>query len=434
MAQPLMVLVEQSRMVYDNMPTNFLAAAAGLADADLFRSVEHLASQERSTSVELIAHLSEIDARRAYLPRGYGSLFTYCTDTLRLSEDAAYSRILAARLARKFPVILELLGDGSVNLTTVRLLAAYLTPDNHRQVLAEATGKGKRQIEALVARLAPQPDVATSIRKLPEQTPSPGLSLGLSAQSAPASTQPAATLAEASLVAQPLLLPRPPEWPPVVAPLAPERYRIQFTVGRETYERLQRVRDLLCREVPDGDPGVIFDHALVLLLETVEKRKAAATGKPRPRLGVCLGSAHHSQAPSRYISNGVRRAVWQRDSGRCAFIASGGRRCTERKYLELHHVHPYANGGEATVENISLRCHRHNQYEAELVFGRYDPSIVQEAPAQYAVSRGARYFSLPVPEQVDVRRPRQTESQQNRYRRFDRADGKSRASAVCVNG
>jgi len=62
----------------------------------------------------------------------------------------------------------------------------------------------------------------------------------------------------------------------------------------------------------------------------------------------------------------VKRAVSRRDDGRCAFVAPDGRRCTERTFLEFHHVQPYAKGGPATVENISLRCRRHNQYEAEL--------------------------------------------------------------------
>jgi hypothetical protein len=57
------------------------------------------------------------------------------------------------------------------------------------------------------------------------------------------------------------------------------------------------------------------------------------------------------------------------------------------------------------VENISLRCRRYNCYEAELAFGRYHPSIVREAPAQYVTSRVGRYVSLPVPEQVGLMPP-----------------------------
>ena len=87
----------------------------------------------------------------------------------------------------------------------------------------------------------------------------------------------------------------------------------------------------------------------------------------KPRLG------------SRHIPREVQRAVWKRDNGQCAYVATTGRRCTERTFVEFHHVQARALQGPATVKNISLRCWRHNQYEAELIFGPHGPSIVREA-------------------------------------------------------
>jgi 5-methylcytosine-specific restriction endonuclease McrA len=147
----------------------------------------------------------------------------------------------------------------------------------------------------------------------------------------------------------------------VVTPLAPERYRVQFTVGEATHEKLRRVQDLLRREIPDGDPGAIFDRALTLLLEDVARKKVALTSQPR--------NGQAAATRSRQIPARVKRAVWLRDGGRCAFVASAGRRCNERAFLEFHHREPYAVGGEATVANISLRCRQHNAYEGERVFG-----------------------------------------------------------------
>ena len=63
----------------------------------------------------------------------------------------------------------------------------------------------------------------------------------------------------------------------------------------------------------------------------------------------------------------VRRTVWTRDRGRCAFIGTHGR-CAEAAFLEYHHRQPFAAGGKATVENIELRCRAHNAYEAKLFF------------------------------------------------------------------
>ena len=161
----------------------------------------------------------------------------------------------------------------------------------------------------------------------------------------------------------------------MVVPLSPERYRVQFTVGRETHENLRRAQELLRREIPDGDPGAIFDRALKLLLEDVARRKFAATSKPRPVPAAAAGSRH--------IPAHVKRAVWLRDAGQCAFVARSGRRCRERAFLEFHHVDPYAIGGEATVVNLSLRCRAHNVHEADRVFGF--TSVVRRLPVQDSI-------------------------------------------------
>jgi hypothetical protein len=121
--------------------------------------------------VELVAHLAEFETRKLHRAEGYGSLFKYCTDVLRLSEHAAYGRIEAARIAQAFPVVLERLAEGSLNLTTLCLVGPHLRPENHLELLAQVAGRSKRDVQALVARLAPQPDLPPSVRKLPHCAP-----------------------------------------------------------------------------------------------------------------------------------------------------------------------------------------------------------------------------------------------------------------------
>ena len=149
------------------MHESILATASRLSDDALLARVKLLADRERFASVELIAHLAEVEVRSLHLREGCPSLFRYCKEILNLSEHAAYNRIAAARAARKFPVILDLLADGSLNLTTVTIIAPHLTPENHRPVLEEATHRSKEEVEVIKARLAPRPDVAATIRKLP---------------------------------------------------------------------------------------------------------------------------------------------------------------------------------------------------------------------------------------------------------------------------
>src|SRR6186713_2438776 len=136
---------------------------ADLSDNDLLAAVHRLAVDERRVTANLIASLAALDARRLYLAEGCSSLFTYCTQVLHLSEHAAYGRIEAARAARRFPIVLERLADGSMTLTTVCLLAAHLTPENQHDVLAAARHKSKREVEQLVASLRPMPPVASVV-------------------------------------------------------------------------------------------------------------------------------------------------------------------------------------------------------------------------------------------------------------------------------
>jgi 5-methylcytosine-specific restriction endonuclease McrA len=280
---------------------------------------------------------------------------------LHQSEHAAYNRIEAARAARRFPLILERLADGSIHLTAVRLLAPKLTPANHRAILDAARYKSKREIEHILAEMSPQPDVAASVRKLPvAATPRPLTDV-----------PPAVNLLE---VAQPVALqrafaPPPPVQPPVVRPLSPERYKIRFTVSKETHDKLRRVQDLMRHTVPNGDPAAIFDRAITMLLSELERSKIATARPPRTIAVVSTGSRH--------IPAAVKRKVWARDGGRCAFAGNNGR-CTETGFLEFHHVVPYAAGGETSVENLELRCRPHNAYESEKYFRRPGPLFARE--------------------------------------------------------
>src|SRR5712691_3243277 len=156
------------------MKTNILVTASALSDRDLLARLELLAGKERESLVELVAHLAALDSRASlFAAQGFSSLFSYCTQALRLSEDAACNRIEAARACRRFPLILELLASGSLTLTSVRLLARHLTAENHQSVPAKARDRKRHEIEALVAELAPRPDLPSAVRKLPCPKPTP---------------------------------------------------------------------------------------------------------------------------------------------------------------------------------------------------------------------------------------------------------------------
>jgi hypothetical protein len=352
------------------MNENLIVIASRSSDDALVARLKSNAQGSRQKTVELLADLGELAARKLYRKEGPGRLFGYCTQVLRFSEAAAYNRIKAAKAARRYPVILDLLADGSVHLTTIRLLSPHLTLDNHRGLLSEATGRTRREVDKIVARLNPKQDVAATIRKLPsaERVEESTRDLFAAATSVAQTTD-----SNVTSTASPSA---PASHRPLIAPLAPERYRLQLTIGEGAEKDLRVLQDLMRREIPSGDAAAIVERALERMRKEMERRKFAATSNPRPPRPPTPGSRH--------IPADVARAVWERDGGGCAFIAKNGRRCTERSYIEFHHEEPYIIGGEATVENIALRCHEHNAYESELLFGPYDASKVGESSPVYA--------------------------------------------------
>ena len=306
-----------------------LSMAAGLSDAELLRRVVLLAGREREATVELVGHLAELDSRKLHVAEGYGSLFAYCTRALRLAEHAAYNRIEAARLSRRFPAILDLLADGSLNLSTARLLAPHLRPDNFETLVAQARARSKRDVEALVARLAPRPDVAASVRRLPAR-----------AQATPVQAPPALlhdhgrrSRLESEAGAQPAL-PRCSRLPRTL----PTRDRGGGTDGRRTGPDHLAGAGALSRAVHHRrrDPREAAPSPGAPAPRDPEWRSRrdlrpgtdAPARRSRPQeAGRGRGSSPRTSSRpstrtrSRHIPAPVKRAVWLRDGGRCAFVA-----------------------------------------------------------------------------------------------------------------
>jgi hypothetical protein len=247
--------------------------------------------------------------------------------------------------------------------------------ENHVALLEAARHKSKRDIERMVAELRPQPDVPSLVRRLPvaraiqpaiEPVDRPVNASVVDARGGPSVSGGAVNVEDDMAFAKPATTVR----RTTLAPLAPERYRVQLTVSQSAHDHLRRAQDLLRHLIPTGDPAAIVERALAVLVEQLERAKCAATPAPRRSPG--------GATRSRHIPAAVRRDVWRRDEGRCAFVGARGR-CAERGFLEFHHVTPFAAGGPSEATNIQLRCRAHNRFEAELFFG---PDAVRErAPA-----------------------------------------------------
>jgi hypothetical protein len=353
-----------------------------VTDDELLRRLVEILRQSRRVEADLVAHIGEVDARRLYAREAAPSMFAYCTGTLHLSEAEAYLRIAAARASREHPALLTMLASGRVHLTAIAKLAPHLTPENRDRLLERAAHRTKRQVEELVAELAPRPDVPALVRKLPERRPlppatpaildpCPGLLLGSGTSVEGGLCQDGVALPRPGLrpdaveATRPRPLPAQGGPPATVEPLAPARYKVQFTASAELRDKLDRLRALMRPAVPDGDLAAIIEAAVTEKLERLEARRFARTKALRK-------GPPATQVPpsSRHVPAAVRRAVYERDGGRCRYIDEQGRRCTAREGLEFHHRHPFAFGGHHSPDGMALLCRTHNGLLAEIDFGR----------------------------------------------------------------
>jgi len=145
---------------------------------------------------------------------------------------------------------------------------------------------------------------------------------------------------------------------------APARYKVQFTAGAELHDKIARAQALLRHQVPDGDLAAVFDRAMTLLVRELERARFGATSSPRK-----TASETDPTPSSRRIPDPIRRAVWTRDGGQCTFRDRQGQRCPARERLEFHHVVPFAQGGDHSESNVTLRCAGHNALQAEFDYG-----------------------------------------------------------------
>src|SRR5690349_17490660 len=144
-------------------------ALTHVTDEELLADLGALVATDRRTTAALLAHLAEVDARALYLPAACASMHVYCVRVLRLADEVAFKRIRAARAARRYPQIFAAIADGRLHITGVVLLAPHLTDANVDEVLAAAAFRSKSELEMLVARLSPKPDVPSFIAPIDPQ-------------------------------------------------------------------------------------------------------------------------------------------------------------------------------------------------------------------------------------------------------------------------
>lgn len=363
-------------------------AVCKLTTEALTARLYEIRKEERALLVEFLRYLGEIDRRKAAIGMGFPSLFEFCTDFLGLSRSSAYRRTHAVRLLSRFPLVGEYLADGRLSVRTLVALEDVLEEGRLVEILDRAAGRTEEQVKELVAALRPQPAMPDLFRRLPAMRPSRGNDSDCFRREQPESIHEVthAAMARTGVAPAPeqlmlraeglALAAEQPMLPIVLAasaaagaprptqrlePIALDLHVLRVTVTSEFRDDLEAIRDELSHKFPSRGIEEVLHECIRMALETVRKRRRGA------------GKATSAEPPpegSRYVPAAVRAAVWKRDGGRCTYVGAGGRRCNSRYRVDVHHQDPHGMEGEPTVENLTLRCRAHNQYAAEVDYGR----------------------------------------------------------------
>jgi hypothetical protein len=241
---------------------------SNLSDAQLVEETKRLVRAEQNAAAGIVVHLADMEVRKIHLAEGFPSLYAYCVEELQLTEYEALNRIEVARAGRAYPRIFAMLADGSMTLTAAQLVARKLTTENHGDLLSAVSGRTKKDVLQVLARYFPQPDAASSVRKLP--IPRPGEVTSILADrdnAAPTST----------VMPAPTVPPTPANHRAVVTPLAPDRFKVTFTADADTCELLDLAKDMLSHAVPNGDAAEVVKRALETLVRDLTRRRFAVT-------------------------------------------------------------------------------------------------------------------------------------------------------------
>jgi hypothetical protein len=316
-------------------------APTELSDAELLTATRGLVGRSNQLLASLLAHLGEVEARGVHRTRACASLYAYCIFELRFSEDEAFRRVTAARLVRRFPALLDAVASGELHLTGLLMLGPLLTADNLAEVLARAKHRTKKELARLLRILDPLPQVPPRIEPLGPASSRPvpaaatwsqfmnalnpvrelepgarprdwtesaardrveraegapiandGSSAARLEQDASA-TPPDSAPARSDAHATP---PEPEPTPASPARLEPQRYKVQFEASEEYVELIEKAKALLSQAAPRVDLGELHLRAMRALVAELERKKYAATARPRRR--VAPTAAIQSATPS----------------------------------------------------------------------------------------------------------------------------------------
>jgi hypothetical protein len=328
--------MQSSKNLLHNTPS-----PKSLSNAALLRNTQSLVAEERKLTTAILWHLHEIQVRRLYAEKGFGSLFEYAVQALGYSHAAAGRRIAAMRLLVDLPEIEPALQKGSLSLSILSTIQSFIqrkeepiSRSEKKELVLALQGKSRRECEKHLIALDPI----------------------------------AATPQESERV------------------VSPTQTEIRFVADDELIQKLKKIQSLDGHVQSNSSYLNLFHRLADLALKKLDpmaqkkvtQRKSEITSTPpaelktKPAPAEALkgtGLDHLKKTNPRYIPAALKREIWKRHQAQCSYQSADGKRCSSRYALEIDHIQPLALGGKSEASNLRLLCRKHNQQQAFLKLG-----------------------------------------------------------------
>lgn len=255
---------------------------------------------------EVLAAIMRVDKDQTYKKLNYEHLTPYCVAELRLSEEVAGTFVRVARKSHEVPS-LGLAVEEGLSLTKAKTIVSVITPENQGEWIEKAQNLSKANLEKEVAIANPSPHHAEKAK-----------------------------------------------------PVGENRSRVEFELSDEVMEHQLRAVDLVSQKL---GKSASLKETQELLLECFLKHEdpVRRADRAKQRKHVKGQTSPSRVRESKTIPAFVKHQVFKRDRGCCQARSPSGSVCLKRRWVQLHHIWPRADGGADTLENLVTLCSYHHR-------------------------------------------------------------------------
>ncbi len=297
-----------------------------ISDDKLIDDLKSLALQERKIQKQIILHIVEIDRRKLFLAKGFSSLFEYLTDFIGFSRGTAQRGIDAARLSYDVPEVIDRIEDGTIKLSQVSLLQQSFREVHSKTKTKVSQAFKKDLVSELIDKSVIESQVVVKQR----------LNIDL-------------------------------KQVPRVQYQKDESVRLEITLSKSQWQKLEKMRELLSNSVPDGTWDNVLEYVSDRVIQQKDKSRLINRDQKKKTLvqDQTVNDNHAGSGQRTYLSKSTERIVFNRDQY-CQFTAepsalTTSKKCGSKWQLNIDHIQPVWAGGTNDLSNLRVLCGQHNR-------------------------------------------------------------------------